>query len=405
MHLDLPRRSGLVEAVWQQAIVLDVARAGEQPGGHPVLNVHHDRLVNLHLAGAVDGVVVGFEPAAVFVVVVARYGTVRLHRARLEQGIARRIRHRDVQPGAPGRIGGRQLVPGKALHRHAEFQRGSGHARRVDANPGSLGFEELPRAALGRFQLLGQGRHAEFGAVLVEDPQHEGIAAPEHVLVDRRPQLAQHRGDGRVLDQFGHVTALATVGGPVVAVQPLVIWHLLGQHTHFLARVIERFGEQRVAGGAQLGFRQVLAGGRHEIGRRIHQGLAADIHFVGAVYLTLAHCQCRVDDETAGEAGIVAEVVVLDLVAHRTGDPVRRQGIVPGREIGENLAGGAAVVGRVKARHGHVTGRAGVLDGRLGLGMVHDLAPHARLPVGVLCGVGHHGGPPRITDGDILSFR
>ena len=95
-------------------------------------------------------------------------------------------------------------------------------------------------------------------------------------------------------------------------------------------------------------------------------------------------------------------------MAERAGDAVGRE-IGPGpvrladREVGEDRAGLSRLHGG-RGGHRHVAARALSFDFRRCLGMVHDLAPHGRLEVGVAGAVGHHRGAPVETDRDVGSI-
>ena len=67
------------------------------------------------------------------------------------------------------------------------------------------------------------------------------------------------------------------------------------------------------------------------------------------------------------------------------------------RQVGEDLAG-ASLLQCGDGGHGHVAARALALDLGGGRGIVHDLAPHGRVEVGVAGGVGHHRGAPVEAD-------
>ncbi len=241
-------------------------------------------------------------------------------------------------------------------------------------------------------------------AVLVQHAQHEGIAAPEHVPREIGARLAQYRCDRGTIGNDRHVAVLTAATVLILAVRPLQIRHLLGQLAHHLTLVIHGMGVERVTGRAEFGALNVRGLLRDEARRRAHEVLSTVVDIEGAEDLALVQRQRRIDQETAGEAFLLTEILAEDLVANRARGSVERRGGAhrPGGEIREDLAITTAD-GSSEPRHGHVAGRAFVFDGRSRFGMIEYLPPHRGLPVRIPRRVRHHRGPPIETDGHVLA--
>ena len=91
----------LIEAVRQQAIVLEVAHARKQSGGHMTILIANDRFIDLDLIGAADFGVVGLETGRVGVIVVANDRTIRVEGAGFEDAAAVAVADYEVEPHAP----------------------------------------------------------------------------------------------------------------------------------------------------------------------------------------------------------------------------------------------------------------------------------------------------------------
>ncbi|MNC90930.1 hypothetical protein D3C83_70900 [compost metagenome] len=105
-----------------------------------------------------------------------------------------------MQPGPTRRIGRRQLVAGQIRDGDVELERGARAACVLDRERGRLGLEMLPRPADRGVELLWQCRHPELAAILVEDRQHERVAAEKDMLRECRSRLPEHGADRRFLD-------------------------------------------------------------------------------------------------------------------------------------------------------------------------------------------------------------
>ena len=142
-----------------------------------------------------------------------------------------------------------------------------------------------------------------------------------------------------------------------------------------------------------------------EAGRRMHDADAALVGLEGAEDPAPVGRRLGGDLETCRERGLGAESVGLDLMAERTGDAVGcetgvRAVRVPDGEVGEDRPR-APVLHRGHGGHRHMAARALALDGGGRFRMVHDLAPHRRVEVGVAGGVCHHRRAPVEADRDI----
>ena len=152
----------------------------------------------------------------------------------------RRVAHDDVQPRAPRRIGRRQLVPRRARDVERELEAARRALRRGDRKRRRTRAEETPRLRGRGFELLRQRLHAELAAIPAQDVEHERVGAEERVLRHVRPRLAEHGRDRRFGGDLRHVAALAAIRRAVVAVQPLLIRHLLRQRADRLPGFVER---------------------------------------------------------------------------------------------------------------------------------------------------------------------
>ena len=348
------------------------------------------------------------EGASVLVVVIALDGAGGTQRPGLEDHDPGAVAHRQVQPDATGRIGGRQLMTAEILDRNsgvettvADFQVTKGHPRRFRLQVGN-------RAVHGGAHFLRLSRHGQVVAKSVQQPLHEEIAADEGMPRNARTALAQHRGNWRVLLHLGHVAGLTTARFLVFAVQPLLIRDLFGELADHVALRVESLRQQRVARGAQFRGTHVLAFGRPERRRRPHDRRASFVDLERAVDMALPGQRLLVDLEAANEAVASAQILIRDLVAHRAGHTVVRQSIVQriqvGREMRKRIPVAARKPGFV-SHHRHVADGAFVLDVRGCHWMIERLTPHGGHPVGVAGGIRHHTGPPVGADRNILAGR
>ena len=219
-----------------------------------------------------------------------------------------------------------------------------------------------------------------------EHPLQEEVAADKDVP----RELAGLAEDARDRHRLGDHRHVARLAGPlvfVVAVEPLLIGHLFGEAANLFAVGIQGFCDQRVAGRAELRLSNVFRLHRREpFGRGLHHPRVSRLDRIRTVLLVLAARVRGIHQEVAGERIGGAELLRAHLVAHRAGHAVFRQAAAVSvraeRQVGEHLAAPAVHL-RVVAHHRHVTARAGVFDGRRGRRVIHRLAPHARLPVGI----------------------
>jgi hypothetical protein len=109
------------------------------------------------------------------------------HPPRLEHDAAQAIRHRDVEPGAAGRIAGRKFVTGQITNDHIELQRLARHRRPLNTDGGGILFELPHRRLRGGFKLRRRGLHVKLVAKAVQNPKHEGVSAEERVPGQARP--------------------------------------------------------------------------------------------------------------------------------------------------------------------------------------------------------------------------
>ena len=131
---------------------------------------------------------------AVLVVVVAGDAAVGVERAGFEDEAPRGVGDGHAQPGAPGRVGGGELVAGLVAHGHGGRETVAVHDGVADLDGGGRRAEVVGGALGGELQLLGKCGDAELGTVAVQHPQHEEVAAPEDVPGDFRPGAVRGRG-------------------------------------------------------------------------------------------------------------------------------------------------------------------------------------------------------------------
>jgi hypothetical protein len=346
------------------------------------------------------------ELERVLVVVVARDRAVGARSARLEHRGTRIVGHSHVQPNAPRRIRGRQLVAAEIVDAHGERERRARDPRGVDRDArGSLAeiVSGLPDRGV---ELLRQRRDAELAAILVQDPEDERVPAAERVLRERRPLRAENRRDRHLLARRRHVAALAAARLAIFAVPPLLIRNLLGQLADHLAALVERGRVERVTGRAELRLAHVCRFRLRELRRRAHHRFASGVHRVRAVDRSRPESRAAVDVEAAIEALVLAEIVRFDLMTHRARHTVEREAVRRrGRDdVREHLATLAARDG-VETRHRHVAGRALVLDRRLRARVIRDLPTHSGVPIRVASGVRHHRRAPVVADRHVLAAR
>src|ERR1051325_11414845 len=127
-------RSCLVEAAWQQAVILQVLRRGEQPCRRHAVRIAQNRLVDLYLVGAGDPVVMRFELRRVRIVVVSLNQSGIRHGAGFKHNTAVAITHRQMEPCAPRRVSGRELVSRQILHVDVDVQCRGRELRANDGN-------------------------------------------------------------------------------------------------------------------------------------------------------------------------------------------------------------------------------------------------------------------------------
>ena len=234
-------------------------------------------------------------------------------------------------------------------------------------------------------------------------PPTERVAA--HIL----PLLAEDRGNPRLLLDDRHMAMLAALRLFVVAVLPFEERHLLRQPADGLAVRSEGGRVQRVAGRAQLRLTDVQSFGRHKAGGRVHHRRLPALDLVRPERAPLFERRRRVDHVAAREAFWRAEPIGQNLVTDGARHTIGREQIrlVPAlieRQVLEDLRGLSRRALR-RVRHRHVAHRTLVLDGRGGVGVVEDFAPHGGLPVRVARRVRHHRGAPRCADRNVLAAR
>ncbi len=271
-------------------------------------------------------------------------------------------------------------------------------------------MQQLQRPLSRQAQLLRQRRDVQLGTKALQHGQHEEVRTLEAVAREPRARLAEHARRWRGLGGERHVARLAGLLARIGTGPPLQVRNLLGEAPPGLgraagARARERRRVQRVAGGAELGDLHVRGTLRPKPRRRMHDLRARSRDVVGTAHQTFTPRSRGVDPEF----GVVLEpgTAVLQLMTERARDTVDRERIGgallrAAAEVREDLALLSSDV-RLEARHRHVAGGALVLNERRSVGMVGDLAPHRRLPVGIASGVGHDRRPPGEADGNVFT--
>src|SRR5207253_6707735 len=143
---------------------------------------------------------------------------------------------------------------------------------------------------------------------------------------------AEHAGDPHALLNYRHVAGLAALLFAEIAVQPLLIGHLLVERAHFFAARAQGLGDQRVTGGAELRFLDVLTVIRLKPTRRsLHDARLPFFDVEGAILGPRALAVRLVNDKPAVEALARSQLFFADLVTYRAGHAVG--GLFAGRVI------------------------------------------------------------------------
>ena len=177
-----------------------------------------------------------FEGQRIGVAVVAGDGAGGVDGPRFEHHAAQPVAHGDVQPGPARRIPGRKLVAGQIPDVDVEAERSAVEPRPRHREAGGVLAQQPHGRVRGGLELGGQRRDAQLDPVAVEHPDHERVAADEHVLRQSVPFVAEHRGGAHRTLRARHMARLAAA--PLRregAVLPFLVVHLLGQRPDDLA--------------------------------------------------------------------------------------------------------------------------------------------------------------------------
>ena len=151
------------------------------------------------------------------------------------------------------------------------------------------------------------------------------FAADEHVPRHALARDAEHARDRHRLLHHRHVARLAALRVLEIAVQPLLIGHLLGQAADRRAARSQRVRDERVARRAQLRLPDVLGLRRPvSLRRAAHDARVPRLDFERTVLRPFVRIRRGGDDEAAVEALARAEPLLADLMAHRARHAVRR---------------------------------------------------------------------------------
>ena len=226
---------------------------------------------------------------------------------------------------------------------------------------------------------------------------------PVHAVAHR----AEYPRDRRWLGHFRHVARLTALSVVELAVQPLLIRHLLRQAADRLPVRPQRLRQKRVTRGAELrladmrGLRRPISFGGTE-----HDAPMTGLQFERPVLGSRIGPGGRLHDEAAVVALARSEALGADLMAHGARDAVGR--LTPflfvGRErqMREHAPLFAAQL-RLVPRNRHMADRALVLDRRRCARVVHRLAADTRLPVRVARGIGHDARAPVEADRHVVA--
>ena len=410
-YLDLRRRLLLVEAHREDAVVFQVLGAAQQGSGGLAVGVRQNGLVDLDLIRRGDDLVVGLEGLVLFVLGVADDGPVVSDVAGLEDDLAAGIQDAGVQPHAPRRVGGGQLVTGLAEEIDIEADLAGLFLHALDVDLRSAGGELVEGAPDVGGKVLRRTGRLHLVAELTQDLQHVVIAADEGVLTEALMGVATHRRQGYLARRGRHVAVLARLTVGIIAVFPFRVGDLLRDLVIAqLAVRVHEGREQVVAGPAQgrvldvqAAARCIARAGGHDLSGGASDEGAIDPLLRG----TLARGDLRgnaVDLVVTGKTLLGVQVVGVDLVAQGAGDAVEGQLMQLMGRVAEALVQdhALAALGRGGgARHRHMAGGALVLDDRAQTGIGEHLAPNDHAPEGVAGRVAHHRGPPGIVDGHV----
>src|SRR5207247_11110699 len=135
------------------------------------------------------------------------------------------------------------------------------------------------------------------------------------------------------LADHGHARRLTALLTPVVALQPLLIPHLLRETADDASIRTSSIGEQRVARGAELRLTHVIVLHRAKSLRRTsHDPRLALFNHVRSIFGTVVVAVGRIDYESAVEAFAGPQPLPADLMAHGTRNAVF--GPAAGRVVG-----------------------------------------------------------------------
>src|SRR5579872_541360 len=113
----------------------------------------------------------------------------------------------------------------------------------------------------------------------VQNALEKEISANEFVTMHARTRLSIQSGDRHCFVYLGHVARLAGLFAGVVAVQPFLVRHLLGQTADFSSVRTQCFRLQSMTAAAQSRVANLIALLRHKTaGRRLHPAPMSSIN-------------------------------------------------------------------------------------------------------------------------------
>src|SRR5579872_5459772 len=241
----------------------------------------------------------------------------------------------------------------------------------------------------------------------VQNALEKEVSANEFVTMHARTRLSIQSSYWYRFEYLGHVARLAGLFAGVVAVQPFLIGHLLGQAADFSSVRTQCFRLQSMTAAAQSRVANLIALLRHKTaGRRLHHAPMSSINYKWPVLRSLI-CVVRTGDNNIPIVRFAgSQSLLLNLVTNGARDSVRRRTMLLVRrrywKVGENLCL-LPLRFRRQVRNGHMANRTFIFDVGLRFRVIQRLPTHAALPVGVARGIGHDAGPPLESNGNIFS--
>src|SRR5579872_4401262 len=208
----------------------------------------------------------------------------------------------------------------------------------------------------------------------VQNALEKEVSANEFVTMHARTRLSIQSSYWYRFEYLGHVARLAGLFAGVVAVQPFLIGHLLGQAADFSSVRTQCFRLQSMTAAAQSRVANLIALLRHKTaGRRLHHAPMSSINYKRPVLRSLILI-LRARDYNISIVGFAcSQSLFLDLMTNGTGDSVSRRTMLGVRrryrKVGKNLCLLPLRLRR-QVRNGHMANRTFIFDARLRFRMI-----------------------------------